>query len=52
MKINLAGLYIQIEAKKRRIKIITVEIVPNRATSSVPPIQFPAGIYFDRAGID
>jgi hypothetical protein len=31
VKINLAGLYIQIEAKKRRIKIITVEIVPNRA---------------------
>jgi hypothetical protein len=31
MKINLAGLYIEIEAKKRRIKIITVEIVPNRA---------------------
>src|SRR5580700_8804284 len=34
VKINLAGLYIQIEAKKRRIKIITVEIVPNRAEGS------------------
>jgi len=30
-RMNLAGLYIQIEAKKRRIKIITVEIVPKRA---------------------
>jgi hypothetical protein len=36
MKINLAGLYIQIEAKKRRIKIITVEIVPNRHVVRVP----------------
>jgi len=27
---DLAGLYIQIEAKKRRIKIITVEIVAKR----------------------
>ncbi len=28
---NLAGLYIYNEAKKRRIKKITVEIVPKRA---------------------
>jgi len=43
MKSNLAGLYIQIEAKKRRIKIITVEIVPKRAEglcgAAAPPAK-------------
>jgi len=32
MKSNLAGLYIQIEAKKRRINIINLWKVPKRAT--------------------
>jgi len=33
--VNLAGLYSQIEAKKRRIMKITVEIVPKRAAKVV-----------------
>jgi hypothetical protein len=47
---DLAGLYIQIEAKKRRIKIITVEIVAKRrpygwrgpSLSDVPKGLLPA----------
>src|ERR1700719_5238064 len=38
MKSNLAGLYIQIEAKKRRINIINLWKVPKRDRQPPPPM--------------